>query len=65
MVAKEAARVRLGAAAFAIAAVLFVLYPAIRPFSDETTLQGAAASARRHGLWLTCWRWPSERWRSA
>jgi hypothetical protein len=45
MVAKEAVRVRLGAAAFAIAGVLFVLYPAIRPFSDETTLQGAAAFA--------------------
>ena len=45
MVAKEAARIRLGAAAFAIAGVLFVLYPAIRPFSDETTLQGAAAFA--------------------
>jgi hypothetical protein len=45
MVAKEAVRVRLGAAAFAIAGVLFVLYPAIRPFSDETTLKGAAAFA--------------------
>jgi hypothetical protein len=43
MEAKEAARVRLGAAAFAIAGTLFVLYPAIRPFSDETSLQGAAA----------------------
>ena len=38
-------RVRLGAASFAIAGVLFVLYPAIRPFSDETSLQGAAAFA--------------------
>ena len=43
MMAKDASRVRLGAASFAIAGVLFVLYPAIRPFSDETSLQGAAA----------------------
>lgn len=43
MEGKVAVRVRLSAAAFAIAGVLFVLYPAIRPFSDETTLQGAAA----------------------
>jgi hypothetical protein len=27
------------------AGILFVLYPAIRPFSDETGLQGAAAFA--------------------
>jgi hypothetical protein len=45
MVPNEASRVRLGGATFAIAGVLFVLYPAIRPFSDETTLQGAAAFA--------------------
>lgn len=45
MEVKEVGRVRLGAAAFGIAGVLFVLYPAIRPFSDETTLQGAAAFA--------------------
>lgn len=30
-------------ACFAVAGVLFVLYPAIRPFSDETSLHGAAA----------------------
>jgi len=45
MGADNAIRVRLAAAAFAIAGVLFVLYPAIRPFSDETSLQGAAAFA--------------------
>jgi hypothetical protein len=39
------ARVRLGALALAVAGVLFVLYPAIRPYSDETSLQGAAAFA--------------------
>lgn len=37
------AHIRLGATALAAAGVLFVLYPAIRPFSDETSLQGAAA----------------------
>jgi hypothetical protein len=36
---------RLGAAALAVAGVLFVLYPAIRPFSDEASLGGAAAFA--------------------
>jgi hypothetical protein len=39
------ARVRLGALALAVAGVLFVLYPAIRPYADETSLQGAAAFA--------------------
>jgi hypothetical protein len=38
-------RVRLGALALAIAGVLFVLYPAIRPYSDERSLQAAAAFA--------------------
>lgn len=38
-------RVRAGAVALAVAGVLFVLYPAIRPFSDETTLAGAQAFA--------------------
>ena len=38
-----AVRVRLTAGCFALAGLLFVLYPAIRPFSDETSLQGAAA----------------------
>ena len=36
-------RSRLGAVALAAAGILFFLYPAIRPFSDETSLQGAAA----------------------
>lgn len=38
-----ALRGRLGGLAFGVAGILFVLYPAIRPFSDETSLQGAAA----------------------
>jgi hypothetical protein len=37
--------VRLGALAIAVAGILFVLYPVIRPYSDETSLQGAAAFA--------------------
>jgi hypothetical protein len=36
-------RLRLTSACFALAGLLFVLYPLLRPFSDETTLQGAAA----------------------
>jgi len=36
---------RLTALSLAIAGVCFVLYPAIRPFSDESTLQGAQAFA--------------------
>jgi len=38
-------RVRAGAVALAVAGLLFVLYPALRPFSDETTLAGAQAFA--------------------
>lgn len=41
----NAAPIRLGSGALAVAGILFVLYPAIRPFSDETSLQGAAAFA--------------------
>ena len=42
--------VRLGALCLGIAGVLLVLYPVIRPFSDETSLQGAAAFAS--GAWV-------------
>jgi hypothetical protein len=41
----KATRVRLGALSLAVSGILFVLYPAIRPFSDETSLQGAQAFA--------------------
>ena len=44
------ARVRLSAAALIVAGFLFVLYPAMRPFSDEATLQGAAAFASPYWL---------------
>ncbi len=52
--ATNAARVRLGAVSLVVAGILFVLYPAIRPFSDEalsrsmsddTLLQAASAFA--------------------
>src|SRR5919197_292161 len=36
---------RLTASAFVVAGILFLLYLAIRPFSDEVTLSGAAAFA--------------------
>jgi hypothetical protein len=36
---------RFGALALAVSGILFVLYPALRPFSDETSLQGAEAFA--------------------
>ena len=48
--ARSTLRARFGAAALALAGVLFVLYPALRSFSDETSLQGAAAFAS--GRWL-------------
>lgn len=38
-----ASRLRLSAVALIIAGAFFVAYPALRPFSDEVTLQGAAA----------------------
>jgi hypothetical protein len=38
-------RDRLGALSLAVSGILFVLYPAIRPFSDEASLQGAEAFA--------------------
>ena len=37
--------IRLAALSFGIAGICFVLYPAIRPFSDESSLQGAGAFA--------------------
>jgi len=41
----EATRVRLGAIALGLAGILFILYPAIRPFSDEKSWLGAQAFA--------------------
>lgn len=37
-------RPRLGAAALAVAGLLFLLYPVFRPWHDETTLAGATAA---------------------
>lgn len=50
MTSSNAPRTRLAALALVIAGVCFVLYPAIRPFSDEVSLQGAAAFAS--SAWL-------------
>jgi hypothetical protein len=36
---------RLGALSLVLAGILFVLYPALRPFSNEASLQGAQAFA--------------------
>jgi hypothetical protein len=41
----HAGRSLVGALCFAGAGALFVLYPALRPFSDEVTLEGAVAFA--------------------
>src|SRR5687767_1844316 len=42
---------RLGAGALATAGLLFLLYPAIRPWSDESTVDGAVASMGS-GAWV-------------
>ena len=43
-------RSRLGGISLAISGILFVLYPAIRPFSSETGLDGAAAFGSSHWI---------------
>jgi hypothetical protein len=40
----SATRIRAGAAALAAAGVLFLAYPALRPWHDESTVAGATAS---------------------
>jgi hypothetical protein len=45
-------RNRLGALALAVAGVLFLLYPAVRPWHDESTVDGAAASMGS-GAWVS------------
>jgi hypothetical protein len=42
---------RLGSAAFAVAGAMFLLYPVLRPWRDETTLDGAT-SAMGSGAWV-------------
>jgi hypothetical protein len=37
--------IRAGAIGLAVAGILFEIYPAVRPYSDESTLAGAAAMA--------------------
>lgn len=43
-------RLRWSATALVIAGVFYVLYPSLRPFSDEVSLQGAAAFASSYWL---------------
>ena len=47
----SASRTRLGAFALALAGVLFLLYPAVRPWEDESTVAGATA-AMASGAWV-------------
>jgi hypothetical protein len=42
---------RWGAVALAVAGVLFVLYPAVRPWQDESTVEGAT-KAMSSGAWV-------------
>jgi hypothetical protein len=44
-------RTRLGALVLAVAGVLFVLYPALRPWQDESTVEGAI-KAMSSGAWV-------------
>jgi hypothetical protein len=44
-------RTRLGALALGAAGVLFVLYPALRPWDDESTVEGAT-QAMSSGAWV-------------
>jgi len=46
-----AARIRLGSVALAAAGVLFFLYPAVRPWQDESTVDGATR-AMSSGAWV-------------
>src|SRR5258708_21416735 len=41
----SSSRVRLGAMSLVLSGILFVLYPLLRPFSDESSLQCAQAFA--------------------
>ena len=45
MISKSAPRAWAPALALALAGICFILYPAIRPYSDEASLSGAAAVA--------------------
>jgi ABC-type arginine transport system permease subunit len=44
-------RIRFGALALAVAGVLFILYPAVRPWQDESTVEGAI-KAMSSGAWV-------------
>jgi hypothetical protein len=46
----KSSRLRLNAAALIISGIFFVLYPALRPFSDEISLKGATAFSSPYWL---------------
>jgi hypothetical protein len=48
----SATRIRAGAVALAAAGVLFLAYPALRPWHDEGTVAGAVASMSS-AAWVT------------
>jgi len=52
--ARRQPRYRLAAAALAAAGAGFAIYPAVRPFTDETSLRGAAAFASARWLVAHC-----------
>ena len=49
-VSAQMLQMRISASSLVISGILFVLYPMIRPFSDETSLQGAIAFASTNWL---------------
>ncbi len=49
---RQVFRTRLAALALALAGICFVLYPAIRPFSDESPLPEAMAAAFASSSWV-------------
>ncbi len=49
---RQVFRTRLAALALALAGICFVLYPAIRPFSDESPLPEAKAAAFASSSWV-------------
>ena len=48
---------RLGAAAFVLAGILFVLYPLLRPSPTKSHCRGRRPLAPATGCWPTCWQW--------
>jgi hypothetical protein len=47
----NASTTKIGAASLALGGIMFVLYPAVRPWHDESTVDGATASMQS-GAWV-------------